>query len=104
VYGYLEKAGRAAGKAFQDDSHRNYMARKIDMQREQFGLVLPSDTREHEELQVQAPTKPRPEVHVAPDEVPPEPHPREEEDLEIEAPAKSRSRPEVQMSGIPTSP
>ena len=41
----LAKAGRAAGKAFQDDSFRNYMARKIDMQRKQFGVELPPDPR-----------------------------------------------------------
>ena len=45
----LAKAGRAAGKAFQDDSFRNYMARKIDMQRRQFGLELPPDPREEVE-------------------------------------------------------
>lgn len=37
----LKKAGRAAGKAFQEDSFRNYMARKIDLQRKQFGNVPP---------------------------------------------------------------
>ena len=41
----LAKAGRAAGKAFEEDSFRNYMARKIDMQRKQFGLELPPDPR-----------------------------------------------------------
>jgi hypothetical protein len=37
----LEKAGRASGRAFQNDSRYNYMARKIDMQRNQFGVQLP---------------------------------------------------------------
>ena len=37
----LSKAGRAAGNAFQQDSFANYMARKIGLQRQQFGLVLP---------------------------------------------------------------
>eukprot|EP00977_Amphora_coffeiformis_P002217 scaffold425_cov175-Amphora_coffeaeformis.AAC.76 len=37
----LKKAGRAAGRAFQDDSFRNYMARKIDLQRKQFGVQVP---------------------------------------------------------------
>lgn len=37
----LKKAGRDAQKAFQEDSFHNYMARKIDMQRQQFGLLLP---------------------------------------------------------------
>jgi hypothetical protein len=37
----LEKAGRASGRAFQDNSFHNYMARKIDMQRNQFGVQLP---------------------------------------------------------------
>lgn len=37
----LAKAGRAAGKSFAEDSFRNYMARKIDLQRKQFGLLLP---------------------------------------------------------------
>lgn len=41
----MEKAGRAAGKAFQDDSFHNYMARKIDLQRQQFGVELPPDPR-----------------------------------------------------------
>ncbi|CAB9502627.1 DNA polymerase IV [Seminavis robusta] len=41
----LKKAGRAAGKAFEEDSFRNYMARKIDLQRKQFGLNLPPDPR-----------------------------------------------------------
>jgi hypothetical protein len=35
----LSKAGRKAGKAFQEDSFLNYMARKIDLQRQQFGQV-----------------------------------------------------------------
>lgn len=52
----LEKAGRAAGKAFQDDSFHNYMARKIDLQRQQFGLVLPPNPTDH-----------KPEVRFAPD-------------------------------------
>jgi nucleotidyltransferase/DNA polymerase involved in DNA repair len=63
----LEKAGRAAGKAFEDDSFRNYMARKIDMQRKQFGLLVPPDPREQEDIK--EPTKARPEVHFAPDVV-----------------------------------
>lgn len=37
----LKKAGRDVNKAFAEDSFRNYMARKIDMQRRQFGLLLP---------------------------------------------------------------
>ena len=37
----MKKAGRAAGRAFQEDSFHNYMARKIDLQRQQFGVVLP---------------------------------------------------------------
>jgi hypothetical protein len=84
----LEKAGRAAGKAFQDDSFRNYMARKIDMQRKQFGGVIPPDPREYEVLE--APSK-NPEVRFEPD-------PREEETLE--APPKPRAEvrfaPDVQ--------
>jgi hypothetical protein len=79
----LEKAGRA----FHDDSQHNHVARKI-----------PPDPREQEELHAQAPTKPRPEVHFAPDGVSPERHPREQEDLEIEAPTKPRSRPEVRFA------
>lgn len=35
----LSKAGRKAGKAFQEDSFRHYMARKIDLQRQQFGQI-----------------------------------------------------------------
>lgn len=83
----LEKAGRAAGKAFQDDSHRNYMARKIDMQRKQFGLVIPPDPRDHEVLELEVPTK-SPEVRFAPD-------PRKQEDVQ-EAPTKPR--PEVRFA------
>lgn len=45
----LKKADRAAGKAFQEDSFRNYMARKIDLQRKQFGLILPPDPRKIEQ-------------------------------------------------------
>lgn len=37
----LKKAGRDSSKAFGEDSFVHYMARKIDMQRKQFGLVLP---------------------------------------------------------------
>lgn len=37
----LRKAGRDASKAFGQDSFRNYMGRKIDLQRRQFGLLLP---------------------------------------------------------------
>lgn len=37
----LDKAGRGITKAFTENSFHNYMARKIDMQRKQFGLVLP---------------------------------------------------------------
>jgi DNA repair protein REV1 len=37
----LKKAGRDVQKSFEEDSFRNYMARKIDMQRKQFGLLLP---------------------------------------------------------------
>ncbi|EEC44241.1 predicted protein [Phaeodactylum tricornutum CCAP 1055/1] len=37
----LTKTGRAAGKAFQEDTFHLYMARKIDLQRQQMGLVLP---------------------------------------------------------------
>lgn len=37
----LSKAGRDAQKSFGEDSFHNYMARKIDMQRQQFGLMLP---------------------------------------------------------------
>ena len=33
----ISRAGRRAGSAFKPDSFRNYMARKIDMQRQQFG-------------------------------------------------------------------
>jgi hypothetical protein len=33
--------GRAPGRSFQDDSFIHYMARKIDMQRQQFGVKLP---------------------------------------------------------------
>lgn len=33
----ISRAGRRAGSAFKEDSFRNYMARKIDMQRQQFG-------------------------------------------------------------------
>jgi hypothetical protein len=37
----LNKAGRKSGKSFKQDSFHNYMARKIDLQRSQFGLLLP---------------------------------------------------------------
>ena len=37
----LSKAGRSSGRAFQQDSFHQYMARKIDLQRKQFGLVIP---------------------------------------------------------------
>lgn len=37
----LTKAGRKSGRAFQADSFHHYMARKIDLQRNQFGLILP---------------------------------------------------------------
>lgn len=37
----LDKAGRSTSASFGEDSFRNYMARKIDMQRQQFGLILP---------------------------------------------------------------
>jgi nucleotidyltransferase/DNA polymerase involved in DNA repair len=37
----LAKAGRAPGRAFQEDSFHNYMARKIDRQRQQFGALPP---------------------------------------------------------------
>jgi len=37
----LAKAGRADNKSFEQDSFRNYMAKKIDLQRKQFGLALP---------------------------------------------------------------
>ena len=37
----LTKAGRASSRAFQEDSFHHYMARKIDLQRQQFGLVIP---------------------------------------------------------------
>lgn len=37
----LTKAGRKSGRAFQADSFHNYMARKIDLQRSQFGALLP---------------------------------------------------------------
>ena len=37
----LSKAGRASKRSFQQDSFHQYMARKIDLQRQQFGLVLP---------------------------------------------------------------
>jgi DNA repair protein REV1 len=52
----LEKAKRSAGKAFQEDTFRNYMARKIYLQRKQFGLVLPpapDSSLRQEELQQQ---------------------------------------------------
>lgn len=39
----LVKAGRDVQRAFQEDSFHNYMARKIDMQRQQFGLLIPPD-------------------------------------------------------------
>eukprot|EP00980_Cylindrotheca_fusiformis_P020069 scaffold7139_cov115-Cylindrotheca_fusiformis.AAC.19 len=35
----VSKAGRKAGSAFKDDSFHNYMARKIELQRQQFGVV-----------------------------------------------------------------
>jgi hypothetical protein len=42
----LKKAGRTAAKAFEEDSFRNYMSRKIDMQRKQWGAgELPPDPR-----------------------------------------------------------
>jgi BRCT domain, a BRCA1 C-terminus domain/impB/mucB/samB family len=44
----LQTAGRDKSKAFGEDSFHNYMARKIDMQRQQFGLQLPPDPREYE--------------------------------------------------------
>jgi BRCT domain, a BRCA1 C-terminus domain len=37
----MSKAGRAQTKAFQDSSFHTYMARKIYLQRKQFGLVVP---------------------------------------------------------------
>ena len=37
----VDKAGRSTNASFGEDSFRNYMARKIDMQRQQFGLILP---------------------------------------------------------------
>jgi DNA repair protein REV1 len=64
----LEKAGRDSGKAFQDDSHHNYMARKIDLQRKQFGLVVPPDPRTLEgTVANERPRKAVAEVHFAPD-------------------------------------
>jgi DNA repair protein REV1 len=42
----LKKAGRTSAKAFEEDSFRNYMSRKIDMQRKQWGAgELPPDPR-----------------------------------------------------------
>ena len=46
----LRKAGRSAGKSFQEDSFRNYMARKIDLQRKQFGVVLPPPPDEQSKI------------------------------------------------------
>jgi BRCT domain, a BRCA1 C-terminus domain len=37
----MSKAGRAQTKSFQDSSFHTYMARKIHLQRKQFGVVLP---------------------------------------------------------------
>jgi hypothetical protein len=37
----LSKAGRTSRKSFGEDSFHLYMARKIDMQRQQFGVILP---------------------------------------------------------------
>ena len=45
----INEAGRGAGKAFQKDSFREYMARKIHLQREQFGVVLPPEPSKNEE-------------------------------------------------------
>jgi len=39
--GDMKKAGRASTKSFGDDSFRTYIARKISLQREQFGVLLP---------------------------------------------------------------
>ena len=49
----LEKAGRRSGASFQEDSFVNYMARKIDLQRQQFGVQLPPTPQQsqHEENQ-----------------------------------------------------
>ncbi|GKY92379.1 hypothetical protein MPSEU_000208800 [Mayamaea pseudoterrestris] len=44
----LSKAGRSTSKAFQENSFANYMARKIEGQRQTKGCVLPPDPREHE--------------------------------------------------------
>ena len=40
-FGKLEKAGRSSTKSFSGNSFHNYMARKISLQRQQFGLQLP---------------------------------------------------------------
>ncbi len=46
----LEKAGRSTNASFGEDSFRNYMARKIDMQRQQFGVILPPPPPESQEV------------------------------------------------------
>jgi impB/mucB/samB family/BRCT domain, a BRCA1 C-terminus domain len=50
----MSKAGRAQTKSFQDSSFHTYMARKIHLQRKQFGVVLPPPPR---------PPKPQPPDH-----------------------------------------
>ena len=61
--GNLKKAGRASTKSFGENSFHNYMARKIHMQREQFGVVLPpppppEETKEKQTTLPQTPKSP----------------------------------------------
>ena len=66
---HLKKAGRAPGRSFQDDSFRNYMARKIDLQRKQFGLIVPPPPEERKtpDEAVRLSSSKKPAVKFAPD-------------------------------------
>jgi DNA repair protein REV1 len=58
----LAKAGREAGKAFEEDSFRNYLGRKIHLQRQQKAAVVPPPNNVE-----------KAEVHFAPDVKEPSP-------------------------------
>lgn len=86
----LKKAGRDAGKAFGQDSFRNYMARKIDLQREQFGFKAPPDPRLYQtepELGKKSESEKRPEVRFAPT-------------VQDKAPTRKRKRNKTEISGV----
>ena len=53
-------AGRKSGTSFQDDSFHNYMARKIEIQRKQFGVVLPPPPLPQEDESTTPPATPPP--------------------------------------------